>query len=117
MTSILCAADGEYMSFGVSGSDSRSVMVGGDVVTAWLERDTGRGFAEDYYLSAKAQCQGGRGACPDAESQVCSLLIPFHSIHISSYAPYEVNCFIYYRQTFDPSQAFQYLLQYLFSRS
>ncbi|KAF2366388.1 DOMON domain [Trinorchestia longiramus] len=62
-------ADGEYMSFGLSGSDSRSVMVGGDVVTAWLERDTGRGFAEDYLLAAKAQCQGGRGTCPDTASR------------------------------------------------
>ncbi|KAA0195331.1 hypothetical protein HAZT_HAZT002925 [Hyalella azteca] len=43
--------------------------VGGDVVTAWLERDTGRGFAEDYFLGAKAQCQGGRGSCPDTDSR------------------------------------------------
>ncbi|XP_018007875.2 uncharacterized protein LOC108665610 [Hyalella azteca] len=62
-------ADSEYMSFGVSGSDTRSVMIGGDVVTAWLERDTGRGFAEDYFLGAKAQCQGGRGSCPDTDSR------------------------------------------------
>lgn len=58
------------MSFGLSGSGSQSSMVGGDVVTAWLERDSGRGFAQDYYLSGKSQCQGGNGACPDAESQV-----------------------------------------------
>ena len=63
------------MAFGLSGSESRSVMVGGDVVTAWLERTTGRGVAQDYYLGAKAQCQGGRGSCPDTETQVsCSFL-------------------------------------------
>jgi len=26
---------------------------------------TGKGYAEDYYLDAKSQCAGGRGACPD----------------------------------------------------
>lgn len=64
------SADGQYMSFGLSGAPSQSVMVGGDVVTAWLERETGRGFAQDYHLGAKAQCAGGIGSCPDAESQV-----------------------------------------------
>ncbi len=27
----------------------------------------GQGFADDYYLDAKGQCAGGRGACPDAK--------------------------------------------------
>jgi hypothetical protein len=26
---------------------------------------SGKGFAEDYYLDAKSQCAGKRGACPD----------------------------------------------------
>lgn len=60
-------ADGQYMSFGASGSLTRSVMVGGDVVVAWLDQKTGRGVAEDYYLTAKAQCQGGQGSCPDTK--------------------------------------------------
>nr|XP_045605288.1 protein Skeletor, isoforms B/C-like isoform X1 [Procambarus clarkii] len=58
-------SDGQYMSFGTSGSLTRSVMVGGDVVVAWLDQTTGRGVAEDYHLTAKAQCQGGQGSCPD----------------------------------------------------
>ena len=26
---------------------------------------SGQGYAEDYYLDAKSQCAGARGACPD----------------------------------------------------
>ena len=63
-------ADGQYMSFGISGNPSKSMMVGGDVVVAWLDQASGRGEAQDYYLGAKSQCQGGRGSCPDDELQV-----------------------------------------------
>lgn len=58
------------MSFGISGNPARSVMVGGDVVVAWLDQASGRGEAQDYILGAKSQCQGGRGSCPDEEIQV-----------------------------------------------
>ncbi|KAK3854277.1 hypothetical protein Pcinc_039232 [Petrolisthes cinctipes] len=60
-------SDGEYMAFGLSGSPTRSVMTGGDVTVGWLERATGRGVAQDYFLGAKSQCQGGRGSCPDEQ--------------------------------------------------
>ena len=30
-----------------------------------LIRRSGKGYAEDYYLDAKSQCAGRRGACPD----------------------------------------------------
>ncbi len=30
-----------------------------------LDLRSGKGFAEDYYLDAKSQCAGKRGACPD----------------------------------------------------
>ena len=63
------------MSFGLSGANDRSVMVGGDVVAAWLERNTGKGFAQDYYLGAKSQCQGGSGSCPDELSGVSPIFI------------------------------------------
>ena len=56
------------MAFGLSGQPGRSVMDGGDVVVAWLDRSTGQGYAHDYYLGAKAQCAGGRGACPDTKA-------------------------------------------------
>ena len=58
------------MSFGLSGAPRRSVMIGGDVISAWLDQSTGQGNAVDYYLSDKSQCQGGRGACPDTEFSV-----------------------------------------------
>ncbi|XP_011185921.1 protein Skeletor, isoforms B/C isoform X2 [Zeugodacus cucurbitae] len=54
----------EYMSFGVSKSREESKMIGSDVVVAWVEKDTGKGFAVDYYLSDKSQCSGGLGVCP-----------------------------------------------------
>jgi len=56
---------GEYMAFGLSGDDRRTKMIGGDVTVAWMDHDTGQGFADDYYLDAKSQCAGGKGACPD----------------------------------------------------
>ena len=40
-------------------------MIGGDATVAWMDHDTGQGFADDYYLDAKSQCAGGKGACPD----------------------------------------------------
>ncbi|XP_049880584.1 protein Skeletor, isoforms B/C isoform X2 [Pectinophora gossypiella] len=57
--------DGEYMSFGVSGSAEHSQMVGGDVAVAWVDKQTLKGYAQDYYLDAKSQCAGVRGSCPD----------------------------------------------------
>lgn len=60
----------EYMSFGISGDEGRSQMVGGDVVVAWVDKETLKGYAEDYYLEAKSQCSGPRGSCPDAKLAV-----------------------------------------------
>lgn len=40
-------------------------MIGGDVVVAWVNRLTGKGYAQDYFLDAKSQCSGNRGSCPD----------------------------------------------------
>lgn len=61
----LIPEDGEYMSFGISGSPERSQMVGGDVAVGWVDKATLKGFAEDYYLDAKSQCAGVHGSCPD----------------------------------------------------
>ncbi|CAH1404632.1 unnamed protein product [Nezara viridula] len=57
--------DGEYMSFGLSGEEDRSAMIGGDVVVAWVDQSTLNGYAHDYYLDAKSQCAGTHGSCPD----------------------------------------------------
>lgn len=45
-------------------------MVGGDVVVAWVDKQTPQGYAVDYFLEAKSQCSGGRGSCPDTRIQV-----------------------------------------------
>ncbi|XP_043479485.1 protein Skeletor, isoforms B/C isoform X1 [Leptopilina heterotoma] len=61
--------DGQYMSFGLSGEAEKSVMIGGDVVVAWVDKQTLQGYAIDYFLNAKSQCSGGRGSCPDTRIQ------------------------------------------------
>ncbi|KAL3267917.1 hypothetical protein HHI36_007055 [Cryptolaemus montrouzieri] len=57
--------DRDYMAFGVSGDDSGSVMINGDVAVAYIDRDTMKGYAEDYFLRDKSQCSGKTGSCPD----------------------------------------------------
>lgn len=64
--------DGQYISFGLSGDESRSLMIGGDVVLAWFERSTGRGHVVDYYIESKSQCSGRSGVCPDSRIKVLS---------------------------------------------
>ncbi|XP_076241242.1 DM13 and DOMON_DOH domain-containing protein skeletor isoform X2 [Calliopsis andreniformis] len=61
--------NGQYMAFGLSANPERSVMVGGDVVVAWVDKQTLQGYAVDYFLDAKSQCSGGRGSCPDTRIQ------------------------------------------------
>ncbi|XP_051164567.1 protein Skeletor, isoforms B/C isoform X2 [Leptopilina boulardi] len=61
--------DGQYMSFGLSGELEKSVMIGADVVVAWVDKQTLQGYAIDYFLDAKSQCSGGRGSCPDTRIQ------------------------------------------------
>ncbi|XP_058466228.1 protein Skeletor, isoforms B/C [Malaya genurostris] len=57
--------DGEYMSFGISPDTAKSIMVGADAAVVWVDKATGKGYAQDYYLDAKSQCSGSRGSCPD----------------------------------------------------
>lgn len=61
------------MSFGLSPDRQKTFMVGADVAVAWIDKETGKGYAEDYYLDAKAQCSGNRGSCPDARFAVSVL--------------------------------------------
>lgn len=61
------------MSFGLSGDPKKSVMIGGDVVVAWVDKNTLKGTAVDYYLDDKSQCSGGRGSCPDSRIKVRTL--------------------------------------------
>lgn len=53
------------MSFGLSGNELKSEMIGGDVVVVWVDKNSLKGYAEDYYLDDKSQCSGPKGSCPD----------------------------------------------------
>lgn len=55
----------QYIAFGLSGREGRREMTGGDVVVVGYDKRKKRFFAEDYYLSDLAQCDGKRGVCPD----------------------------------------------------
>lgn len=57
--------DNEYMAFGISADKEHSVMIGSDVVVSWVDKETGKGYATDYYLQDKSQCSGKKGSCPD----------------------------------------------------
>jgi len=61
---------GQYMSFGLSANPEKSMMIGGDVTVAWVDKQTLQGYAVDYFLDAKSQCSGRRGSCPDNRIQV-----------------------------------------------
>lgn len=70
------------MSFGLSPDRSKTFMVGADVAVAWIDKNTGKGYAEDYFLDAKSQCSGNRGSCPDTRLGVSNVnkkfeLFPF----------------------------------------
>lgn len=54
------------MAFGVSADTEKSIMIGGDVAVAWVDKQTLQGYADDYFLDAKSQCSGRRGSCPDS---------------------------------------------------
>ncbi|XP_063964125.1 protein Skeletor, isoforms B/C-like [Lytechinus pictus] len=55
----------EYMAFGPSGSDSRTIMTGSDVAVAYIN-DAQMGVVDDYYLEAYGMCTAdGDGVCPD----------------------------------------------------
>ena len=55
--------EGDYMSFGLSGSPEGTDMVGADVVVADLFQGEYRVI--DFYMDARGQCSNGNGVCPD----------------------------------------------------
>ncbi|XP_013385793.1 protein Skeletor, isoforms B/C [Lingula anatina] len=57
-------ANGDYMSFGPSGSDTSTKMIGADVVITWYDEQSGP-MAVDYYITQYSQCSNGVGVCPD----------------------------------------------------
>lgn len=73
------------MAFGLSANPERSLMVGGDVVVAWVDKQTLQGYAVDYFLDAKSQCSGGRGSCPDTRIQVLTRFAIFSFQYLSQH--------------------------------
>lgn len=66
------------MSFGISGETKETEMIGADVVVAWIDKDTLKGYAMDYFLQDKSQCSGPTGSCPDVKFKVSIKHIPLN---------------------------------------
>jgi len=47
--------ENEYMSFGISGAEGRTKMIGADVAVAYFNSDDNKFYAEDYIIDAKSQ--------------------------------------------------------------
>lgn len=61
------------MAFGVSPDVLHTRMVGADAAVAWVDKDTGKGFAHDYFFKDKSQCAGTTGSCPDYRFEVIKI--------------------------------------------
>ncbi|XP_066978046.1 protein Skeletor, isoforms B/C isoform X3 [Macrobrachium rosenbergii] len=55
----------QYIAFGLSPTNERPEMLHSDIVVAYYDREDGSFHAVDYSVSAKAQCDGKLGVCPD----------------------------------------------------
>lgn len=60
--------DGQYVAFGPSGDSKRTRMIGADVAVGWLDRESGKGFVHDHYMTSKSACTAGKGVCQDTQS-------------------------------------------------
>lgn len=56
----------EWMGFGVSGSTTRTFMIGADPTVVDMYNGTFR--ARDFYLNNRSQCSGINGVCPDSRN-------------------------------------------------
>ena len=77
-----CVDAGDYMAFGLSGSDSAVQMVGADAVVTWHDSE-GTG-AVDYYLSARAQVSGTMPCVINIYVRTY-LIIHTHTMYICTY--------------------------------
>ncbi|XP_067142966.1 protein Skeletor, isoforms B/C-like isoform X2 [Centruroides vittatus] len=59
--------DKEYMAFGLSGKEDIAYMIGSDIVLVYYDKSKLQANAVDYYITAKAQCSGKSGVCPDTK--------------------------------------------------
>ncbi len=55
--------ENEYMSFGISGAEGKTQMIGADVAVAYYNSDDNKFYADDYILNAKAQVSILRLSC------------------------------------------------------
>ncbi|XP_063869693.1 protein Skeletor, isoforms B/C-like isoform X2 [Scylla paramamosain] len=55
----------EYIAFGLSPNSVRPQMLNSDIVIAYYDHDDGSFHAIDYTVTAKKQCTGKIGVCPD----------------------------------------------------
>lgn len=76
-------APGEYMSFGISGSSTKSAMEGADVIAAWIDKDTKAARAVDYRVKDYSLCSNGNGVCPDDLVNGVQDAIHVQGIHFS----------------------------------
>ncbi|XP_042862288.1 protein Skeletor, isoforms B/C-like [Penaeus japonicus] len=55
----------QYIAFGRSRSDDKPEMLNSDIVVAYYDPDDGSFHAIDYSVTARSQCDGTFGVCPD----------------------------------------------------
>ncbi|XP_077522766.1 protein Skeletor, isoforms B/C-like [Amblyomma americanum] len=59
------AMPGTWTAFGVSGAPEKSMMEGADVAVLFIKAPDNQVNVVDFHLTAKAQCSGSSGVCPD----------------------------------------------------
>lgn len=55
----------QYIAFGLSPTSGKPEMLNSDIVVAYYDKDDGSFHAIDYSVTAKSQCDGTFGVCPD----------------------------------------------------
>nr|XP_045620798.1 protein Skeletor, isoforms B/C-like [Procambarus clarkii] len=58
-------AEDQYIAFGISPTSGKPEMLNSDIVVAYYDKDDGSFHAVDYSVTAKSQCDGTYGVCPD----------------------------------------------------
>ncbi|KAK8745431.1 hypothetical protein OTU49_000186, partial [Cherax quadricarinatus] len=57
--------DDQYVAFGLSPTSGKPEMLNSDIVVAYYDKDDGSFHAVDYSVTARSQCDGTYGMCPD----------------------------------------------------
>ncbi|XP_042228432.1 protein Skeletor, isoforms B/C-like [Homarus americanus] len=59
--------ENQYIAFGLSPTSGKPEMLNSDIVVAYYDKDDGSFHAIDYSVTAKSQCDGTSGVCPDEQ--------------------------------------------------